>query len=90
MIKAYILTNTIASREDSIVDIIKSFEGVTEVEAVYGKYDYIVSVEVKDQKMLNSIVSDKIRATPGVTATHTLITSRKFKDAQNYKRTTNS
>jgi DNA-binding Lrp family transcriptional regulator len=48
-------------------------EGVTKVYGVFGRFDLIAHVEAPNLEELSRIITDKIRAIPGVLSTESLI-----------------
>jgi len=52
---------------------ITKIEGVTKVYGVFGRFDLIAQVEAPNLEELSRIITDKIRAVPGVLSTESLI-----------------
>jgi len=48
-------------------------EGVTKVYGVFGRFDLIAHIEAPNLEELSRIITDKIRAIPGVLSTESLV-----------------
>ncbi|RMG32534.1 MAG: Lrp/AsnC family transcriptional regulator [Methanobacteriota archaeon] len=70
---AFILINTDVSKEDEVVEKLKTLSEVKEVDMVYGIYDIIAKVEAPDLKAIREGVSDRIRNIEGIRKTMTMI-----------------
>lgn len=70
---AFILINTDVSKEDEVVEKLKTLAEVKEVDMVYGIYDIIAKVEAPDLKSIREGVSDRIRNIDGIRKTMTMI-----------------
>ena len=75
MIKGLVLVKLQPGREQGAVRGIKEIGGVKQVEAVFGRWDLVLTVSAKDVSTLTSTVVKKIRAVPGIFTTETLITT---------------
>jgi len=64
-----------AGKEESVLAKIRNVEGVKKVQAVFGRWDLVATVEARDLNALTSLVIKKIRAVDGVSATETLIST---------------
>jgi DNA-binding Lrp family transcriptional regulator len=53
-------------------------EGITEVYTTTGTIDYIAIVRVKDMEALSELVTDRLRAVPGITRTDTHVAMRSY------------
>ena len=53
-------------------------DGVTEVYSVAGRYDLAAIVRANDNDQLAKVVTEKIRAVPGITSSETLIAFRVY------------
>lgn len=73
MPKALILINTEVGAEEEVLNSIKNLEGVRNASLVYGIYDLFVEVEAESVEKLRDIVTSKIRKTPKVKSTITMI-----------------
>jgi DNA-binding Lrp family transcriptional regulator len=54
---------------------ISKIKGVKEVYGVFGRYDLIVHIEAPSLEELSRIITDEMRAIPGVLSTESLIIS---------------
>lgn len=70
---AYVLIRTKAGRSKSLVEQIRTFEGVEEAAAVYGEADVVVKVDVPDESSLARLVMERIQGLAAVESTKTLI-----------------
>ncbi|MEM3743602.1 MAG: Lrp/AsnC ligand binding domain-containing protein [Candidatus Methanomethylicaceae archaeon] len=71
---AYVLINTARGSEDKVLNELKKIEGIVEVHTLYGMYDIIAKVEVKDTKdKFKENITWKIRRINEVQSTITLI-----------------
>ena len=68
----YILMQTKAGKESGIAEKAMKFPGVSEAIPVYGEYDIVVRIELKDLSILDQAVT-QIRRISGVVRTTTLI-----------------
>jgi len=64
-----------AGKEESVLAKIRDVEGVKKVQAVFGRWDLVATVEAQDLKALTSLVIKNIRAIDGVSATETLVST---------------
>lgn len=48
-------------------------EGITKVYGVFGRFDLVAQIEASNLEELSRIITDKIRAIPGVLSTESLI-----------------
>jgi len=64
-----------AGKEESVLAKIRDVKGVTKVQAVFGRWDIVATVEAQDLKGLTSLVIKNIRAIDGVSATETLVST---------------
>ncbi|MBI2723809.1 MAG: Lrp/AsnC family transcriptional regulator [Chloroflexi bacterium] len=74
MIKAYVLVVTDPGSTKRVVAAIAAVEGVKETHEVMGPYDVVVELEVESLSDVPPILSDKIRAIPGIESTTSLVT----------------
>lgn len=73
MVVAGILINTAPGKAKRALDAIRKIKGVTRAYGVFGRYDIIAMVDVKDLDSAAAIVVEQIGKTEGVTRTETLI-----------------
>jgi len=64
-----------AGKEEEVLTKIKQIEGINKVQAVFGRWDVVATVEAPDLNALTSLVIKKIRAIEGVSATETLVST---------------
>lgn len=74
MIKAYVLVVTNPGETKNVVKAAKDIKGVVELHEVMGPYDIVIEVEVESLSDVPPILSDKIRAIPGIESTTSLVT----------------
>ncbi|HTP53590.1 MAG TPA: Lrp/AsnC ligand binding domain-containing protein [Thermoplasmata archaeon] len=70
----YLLVETEMGKLDEVIRRVKGIEGVVEVQAVTGPFDLIVKVEADHINQALDIVVHRIRRTPGIKSTETLVT----------------
>jgi len=70
-----ILIRLDAGKEESVLSKMRDVKGVKKVQAVFGRWDLVATVEAADLTALTSLVIKKIRAIEGVSATETLIST---------------
>jgi DNA-binding Lrp family transcriptional regulator len=71
--KAYVLAHVRTGEEREVVKYVRRAPGVTHADFTFGPYDVIVEIEAPDLAGIGKIVSETIRATPGVTDTLTCL-----------------
>ena len=72
MNKAFILLNVKSGYEDSIKDTLKKTRGVIISHAIYGKYDFMITMESSTQDELKTDIF-ALRKITGVTSTLSMI-----------------
>jgi DNA-binding Lrp family transcriptional regulator len=75
---AVILLNVEGKETGRIAETIASLAGVTEVYSVAGNYDLVAIIRVAANEALADLVTDKIRAIPGILSSQTLIAFRAY------------
>lgn len=73
MPSAYVMISTELGSEEQVVKALKTLPQIKESYIVYGIYDLITRVEFTDRQELNDIIIRKIRGTPGIRNTITLM-----------------
>jgi len=73
MPSAYVMISTELGSEDQVVKALEPLPQIKETYIVYGIYDVITRVEFADKQELNEIIIRKIRGTPGIRNTITLM-----------------
>jgi DNA-binding Lrp family transcriptional regulator len=79
---AVILLNVEGKETSQIAESIASLAGVTEVYSVAGNYDLVAIVRVAANEALADLVTDQIRAIPGILASQTLIAFRAYSPSE--------
>lgn len=74
MIKAYVLVVTNPGETKNVVSAVGQIPGVVELHEVMGPYDIVIELEVNELSDVPPILSDKIRAVPGIESTTSLVT----------------
>ena len=75
---AVILLNVTGPKTSTVAERIVDIPGVTEVYSVAGNFDLAVIARTKTNEELADLVTEKIRATPGIIASQTLIAFRTY------------
>jgi DNA-binding Lrp family transcriptional regulator len=78
MLSAIVLLNTDRDKTNKVAEALADMEGVTEVYSVAGRYDLAAIVRASDNDQLAKIVTEHIRAVPGITTSETLIAFRVY------------
>lgn len=73
MATAYVLLNCDTGYEKSIINQLKSVEGVEEVHGTFGAYDIVVKVESPTVERLREVITWKIRKIEKIRSTLTLM-----------------
>ena len=76
---AYVLVTLHSGSEKDVLKKVASFDEATEVDLVYGEYDALVKVRVKNLSQLNKFMTDKLRALPDIYLTTTIIVAKQYK-----------
>ena len=76
--QAFVLIGTEVGAEKEVLEELKQIESVKEAYIVYGIYDLLAKVIVKDTEELKNIVSNKIRQIERVRSTLTMIVAEGF------------
>ncbi|HJT09253.1 MAG TPA: Lrp/AsnC ligand binding domain-containing protein [Candidatus Nitrosotalea sp.] len=72
---AFLMVTCEAGHESDVVEQIRSVSGIGEACRTSGTYDILCSIEATTVESLREIIEQKIRKTPHVIATTTLIKS---------------
>ena len=78
MLSAIVLLTTERDKTNKVAETIADTEGVSEVYSVAGRFDLAAIVRVKDNDELAKVVTERIRAIPGITSSETLIAFRVY------------
>jgi DNA-binding Lrp family transcriptional regulator len=79
---AVVLLNVEGQETTRIAESIASLTGVTEVYSVAGNYDLVAIIRVAANEELADLVTDRIRAIPGILASQTLIAFRTYSPSE--------
>jgi len=72
MERAIVLVNLSPGMEEASVTSLKKTPGIAEVYQTYGIYDLLVLVEGADDQAVKAVITEKLRANPGVLSTVTM------------------
>jgi len=70
---AYVMITCETGCETSVLENIRELEGIKEIKATMGNYDMIVKIESESTEQLRDLITMKIRRTPKILATTTLL-----------------
>lgn len=71
--RAYILVKVTTGREREVFDQLGRVASIEEIHFLFGPWDYILSIRATDAMGLSRLVSQRIRRTPGIARTMTLL-----------------
>ncbi|MDD4330782.1 MAG: Lrp/AsnC ligand binding domain-containing protein [Methanosarcinaceae archaeon] len=72
MVIGVTLINVLPGAEKAAYEEMKGIKGIKDIYHVFGEYDFVVIIEVRDLATLNTVV-DHIRESEEVTATQTIV-----------------
>jgi len=72
MERAIVLVNLTPGTEDTSISSLKKTPGIAAVYQTYGIYDLLVIVEGADEQTVKAVITEKLRANPGVLSTVTM------------------
>jgi DNA-binding Lrp family transcriptional regulator len=78
-VKAFIMMNVNTGKEDEVCKELVTYKEVEEVATIYGEYDAILKVKVKDMNDLDEFIVQKLRAMPNIFLTATMIIAKEHK-----------
>lgn len=78
MVSALILLTVTRGRVNEVAERLASFDGVSEVYSVAGRYDLAVVIRVARNEDLADLVTRQMVELDGITSTETLISFRAF------------
>ena len=78
MLSAIVLLTTARDKTNKVAETLADTEGVTEVYSVAGRYDLAAIVRATDNDQLAKVVTERIRAVPGIVSSETLIAFRVY------------
>ena len=73
MINAYVLLRIKPGMDKNVLNNVTKLNQVKVVETVYGEYDMLIKVELKELEELDSFIFDTMRTIDGVESSTTLI-----------------
>ena len=80
MVEAFVLVRVQPARLEEASNImketkdrIKKVEGIKEIKGVFGRYDFVVTVNVDTPEKLGNLVTNVLRNVKGVAETETLV-----------------
>jgi len=73
---AFVLVSAHPGAETRVLEALRGIPELSDVQPLYGEYDFICKVRGDDLSSVGGIVIDRIRRLPGVTETRTLPVSR--------------
>jgi DNA-binding Lrp family transcriptional regulator len=76
MVTCYTLARVEPAQDKTVLQCIRDFPEVKEVIMTYGEYDLIIKIEEETIEKLDHFIFNKLRITPGLAATTTLIQAR--------------
>ena len=79
MVLAYVLMMVNSGSEGEVAKKIAEYEEAESVSIVYGEYDLIAKVRVKDLDDLDDFLTNKVRSLPQILLTTTMIVSKEYK-----------
>jgi len=79
MVLAYVLMMVNSGSEGEAAKKMAEYEEVESVSIVYGEYDLIAKVRVKDLDDLDDFLTNKVRSLPQILLTTTMIVSKEYK-----------
>jgi len=72
MERAIVLVNLSPGTEESSISSLRKTPGITAVYQTYGIYDLLVMVEGPDEQSVKGVITEKLRANPGILSTITM------------------
>ena len=76
---AYILFKVGSGTEREVAQKLIEFDEVLQADIIFGEYDVVARMSIKDLESLEDFVSEKIRTVPNVLVTSTMIISREYR-----------
>ncbi len=73
---AYIMINCEVGYEESIIEQLRSIEGIKEVQGVLGNFDILAKIEISSLEALREIITWKIRKIQKIRCTTTVICTK--------------
>jgi len=82
MVHAFILAKVESGKDNDVLNEVKKAPGVHHATPTYGEYDLHIDVSFKTKDELDTFIFDKIRRTPGITESLTLIAFTTYETKQ--------
>jgi len=76
---AYVLITVKSGSEREFLKGISEFKEVTEANLVIGESDIVIKIDVKDIALMDKFLTEKLRVSPDVFLTTTMIITEQFK-----------
>ncbi|MBS3065222.1 MAG: Lrp/AsnC ligand binding domain-containing protein [DPANN group archaeon] len=76
MITAYVLIIAKSGAEKKVVEELGLYKEIEDAEILYGEYDILAKIKVKEISDLNEFLLSKVRRIDGVEKTSTLISAK--------------
>lgn len=73
MLTAFVLLSVEPGEVNTVADSLAAMDGVAEVHSVAGRWDLVAIIRVSSNDRLAELVTEHVRAVPGITASETLI-----------------
>ena len=73
MVTAFILATTETGKERDVHEHLSGMSEVKEARSVYGDFDLVIRVETPTMEELNKFIIDKLRQTPYISMTSTMV-----------------
>jgi DNA-binding Lrp family transcriptional regulator len=73
MVTAFVLVKATPGKEDEVFSELSKMDETSEVHTLFGEYDLIAKVEVKDYESLGELIIGRIRTLDGVKETKTMM-----------------
>lgn len=78
-VQAYVLFKVSSGNERDVCKKIADFDEVLLADVIYGEYDVLAKVSLRDMEALDDFLSVKMRKVPSVLLTSTMIVAREYK-----------
>ena len=78
MVSAYIFAKIETGKNQEVAEYLRKITEIREASFTYGLYDLIIEVDFETLEMLDDFIFRKIRTTPGIVDTMTILLSQKI------------
>lgn len=75
---AYVMVNCESGLETSVLEELKSIDGIREIVGIIGIYDIILKIETSSVETLREVITARVRRAKNVIATTTLMCADSF------------